>query len=210
MVTVIVIGLLSAVAAPQFSTKMKDRRANAAAQEVAMFYRTARSRAAGRGGAQMVRFTAAGGPIGKGELRMYEAVQRDGQGNAADEGNYQGSCGQLPVASCTTQIVWETGAADNQNAVANARLVTIYPEPTSLYNNLEHKLFASGGQEQAFADICFAPSGRSFYRTDAAGAWTPLASVPYVEVTRLDTAGVPVGIKRRILLLPNGSARLVL
>ena len=128
------------------------------------------------------------------------------------ERSSSGSSGsyQAPVASCTTQIVWETGAADNQNAVANARLVTTYPEPTSLYNNLEHKLYSSGGQEQAFADICFAPSGRSFFRTDAAGAWTPLASVPYVEVTRLDTAGVAVGIKRRILLLPNGSARLVL
>jgi prepilin-type N-terminal cleavage/methylation domain-containing protein len=71
--TVIIVGILTAAALPGFAERMRDRRTNQAAQEIALMYRTARARAMGRGAAQLVRFLTANRP--QGELRLLEAVQ---------------------------------------------------------------------------------------------------------------------------------------
>ena len=71
MVVVIIISVLAAIAIPQITTRMRDRRTQAAAQEVSTIYRNARLRALGRGSAVLVRYTTTDT---RGTLEVREAV----------------------------------------------------------------------------------------------------------------------------------------
>ena len=212
LVTVVIIGLLAAMATPSFVDKMRDRRASQIASEIALLYRTAKARAAGRGGAQLVRYTTANNA--QGDFILKEGVQPDTQGNASVGGaNFaqQGACGNLPLVGSCLVADWES-TVGGVNVATTARTVTQAPERSPV-NAAIYATFLgpNGSGAQAQADICFTPSGRTYYRAGGA-PFTALASIPTVTVQRysLPSGGVAVGVLRTVLLPPNGAARQVL
>jgi prepilin-type N-terminal cleavage/methylation domain-containing protein len=194
LVVVIIIGALAVVAVPQITRRMKDRRTQQAAQEVASLIRTARMRALGRGGAVLVRFYG----TGAGRVEMREAVQ----------GPARGTCQSLPVSSCG-QVTWLDGTGDNA-------IITEFDPSSGAYGE------ASGGIKLAFygapptqgglqsaMDVCFTPMGRAFvrYAHNGTSPWTTLTGVPVVRVTRQDAGGTTLGLARKVLVMPTGAAR---
>lgn len=201
MVAVIIVGLLAALATPQFTERMRDRRANQAAQEVSLFYRTAKARAGGRGAAQLVRYSSS--TLTRGEFRLYEAVQPIA-GTATIP--ILSTCAGMPVSSCSAPV-WD----DTPLGGPDSRFVASYPEQSAVYANIYHTFKNAAGAVQSFTDICFTPSGRTFTKPSAAATgWQPLTSVPWVEVQRhkTTTGGTPVGLMRTVIIPPNGAARL--
>ena len=211
LVAVVIVGILAAMATPSFVEKMRDRRASQVASDIALLYRTAKARAAGRGGAQMVRFTQSINP--QGDFILMEGVQPDLQGNqGTGAANYAqfGSCGNLPlVGSCLTAN-WANAAA-SVNVGTTSRVVTQTPDRIAPNAVIFATFLAPGGAPLAQADMCFTPGGRTYFAAGGA-PFTALASIPTVRVQRqtLSSGGAPVGILRTVLLPPNGAARQIL
>jgi hypothetical protein len=157
-------------------------------------------RAVGRGGAQLVRFTAPSGS-GLGKFELFEAIQA-ATTVPGELANQTGACGSLPVASCS-QTTWPAAGALSST---QSRRVTKFPlVPNGDYDQTQISVTDS------VYDICFAPSGRMFIRGNATGTFTPVTNVPAFALQRLDIgSNAPVGLTRRVLLLPNGSVRLEL
>ena len=197
MTVVVIIGILTALALPQFVDRMRDRRTYQAAQEVSMVFRTARARALGRGAAQLVRYTAS---TTSQTFVTLEAVQ------SAAGNNLFGTCGPLPVTSCfATPTQWAAGDPGNRQI---AQL--IIDAPTGAYPNIVTALTDINGPQTTY-DMCFTPTGRTFVRVGTVGAFASLVSVPTITVTRIDPSTTKqIGLQRNVLLPPNGAARLVL
>ena len=187
MVVVIIISVLAVIAIPQITSRMRDRRTQAAAQEVSTLYRNARLRALGRGSAVLVRYTTTN-PRGTFEVR--EAVG----GNV----NPAAACQTLPTASCTRP----------QWSAADSRLVRSFGAGVSpTFDNIHIDLRNPDNSAISSMEMCFTPLGRSFSRVGA-GAWTQDLRVPRAQVWRNDGTGNPIGLQRVVLIPPNGMARL--
>lgn len=188
MTVVILITIFAAIAIPLATQQLRERRAQQAAEQVAMVYRGARLRAMGRGSAVLVRFSDAT----RGKLEVREAQR----GADAEAG-----CEALPVSSCLLP---------NWNGPAN----TDYREVggLDLANRPEFSDVSLGMLDRASAnvtqlDICFTPMGRAFFRTDPARALAPLTETHVAEIWRGEESA-PLGRTRKVLILPNGTARI--
>lgn len=200
MAVVTIIGIASAAALPSFAERMRERRSGQAAEEIALLYKLARARALGRGAAQMVSSSNGGGTGMNVKFEVREAIQQN------DAALTVGTCGPLPLTTCFND--WSAGATGRN------RLVDEFPREGVVYSNIEAKLYrdATGSDVALDGQVCFTPSGRAFFRKEAAGAWEPVIQVPRIEVRRLAIggAGAYVGLTRTVLLPPSGAARLAL
>jgi type II secretion system protein H len=184
MVVVIIISVLAALAIPSITTRMRDRRTQQAAQEVMNLYRNARMRAMGRGSAVLVRYDANLTPTGA--LAMREAVRGGAPG--ADP-----NCSQMPVASCQLTS-WQA---------ADSREIRVFdPSVRGEYAGVQIVM------PEPQIDICFTPMGRAFVRNGQIGPMQQLVGVPIASVWRKGADDKPVGLTRRVMILPNGHARL--
>ena len=219
MTVVVIIAIFTAAALPSFFERMRDRRANQAAQEVAMFYRSAKARAVGRGAAQLVHYDTA---RPQGQLVLYEAIQapQGTVGASAQNGSSinSGNCGPLPqaYASCLT-TTWTVGpAVDNpQLQPGPSRQVSFWPAQANADFQLLLTLSSpvtTGGTVVSTPDVCFTPGGRTYTRSGAGVPFTALTQVLSLTVQRTtDTTNTNrVGIPRQILVPPSGEARLFL
>ena len=198
MAVVTIIGIASAAALPSFVERMRERRSGQAAEEIALLYKLARARALGRGAAQLVSSNNVGGGMNV-KFEVREAIQQN------DAALTVGTCGPLPLTTCFND--W-SAAATGRN-----RLVDEFPKDNTLYANIEAKLYRDAATTDAALDgqVCFTPSGRAFFRKEAAGVWEPVIQIPRVEVKRLKIGGGSyVGLTRTVLLPPSGAARLAL
>lgn len=184
MVVVVIIAVLAVIAVPAISHRMRDRRTVAAAQEVATLYRNARLRALGRGAAVMVRFVTTSGTGG---LTVLEAVR--GAGNA---------CQNMPTQSC--KIGWASTESREVNQ--------FIPSNTAGFQAVRLNVTDSASNAQNTMDVCFTPLGRTYVRYSTSDEWQMMTGVPTVEVWRDDGTGAPMGLKREVLIPPNGAARL--
>jgi len=181
MVVVVIIGILAAIAAPQITERLRERRSAQAAQEIAILFRNARMLAMGQGFAVLVHYTSTTG------FEVRQAVPAGGTG----------TCTLLLPASCAN-TVWTSSAA--------YRTVTQFdPTQRSEYEGVTDSVTAPGGSSATFYEMCFTPRGRTFSRTAAGAPLTPLTGVAGVAVSRGGTS-----LTRNVLLLPNGMARLAL
>jgi type IV fimbrial biogenesis protein FimT len=191
MVVVVLVSVLAVIAIPAVSQRMRDRRVQAAAQEVSTTFRNARLRALGRGSAVMVRFNTASTA---GTFEVREAVR----GAAAPAAQ----CAPMPTASCTDPTAWDdtdsrrlsTYTPATRNGVQTINFAAVGPpplDPTALTQ----------------MDVCFTPMGRTFARYNPGAAFQPLAGVPLVRVWRNEGLGA-VGLERVVFVPPNGAARL--
>ena len=180
MVVVVIIGIMASVAVPQIVERLHERRANQAAQEIALLYRNARLRAMGQGFAVLVRYNSATG------FQVFEA-QPTGTGT--------GACTlQLP-SGCTTNP-WASAATDYR--VVDKLALTSYPEESAVVT-------VTGVGATTVLDTCYTPRGRTFSRTTVANPLQPSTGMVDVAVTRTKT-----GNTRNVSILPNGMARLSL
>jgi type II secretory pathway pseudopilin PulG len=180
MVVVVIIGIMASVAVPQIVERLHERRANQAAQEIALLYRNARLRAMGQGFAVLVRYDTATG------FDVREAMPF---------GTGTGACTlQLPLG-CTTNT-WTTPGTNYR--LVDKFVSAAYPEETEV-------LSVTGSGVTGTFDMCFTPRGRTFSRTNVANPLVPTTGMVDVAVTRTKT-----GNKRNVSILPNGMARLSL
>ena len=180
MVVVVIIGIMASVAVPQIVERLHERRANQAAQEIALLYRNARLRAMGEGFAVLVRYNSATG------FQVFEAMPF---------GTGTGACTlQLP-SGCTTNP-WASAATDYR--VVDKLALASYPEETAVVN-------VTGVGAATVLDTCYTPRGRTFSRTTVANPLQPSTGMVDVAVTRTKT-----GNTRNVSILPNGMARLSL
>ncbi len=204
MATVTVVAILAAIAFPGVVNQLRDRKVQNAAQSYATFYREGRARAMGRGAAQMVRYVTTGNALGT--LTLYEGVNNPAA-SIQEAANQVGLCAGMPLTSCSLTN-WP---APGSTTSTNARQVATYPEGNQFYDNIVSN-FNLTGTIATSVDLCFAPSGRSFYRVGSAagGISTALVDVPVITFARFDSMGTQVGLLRELLLLPNGAMRLQL
>jgi prepilin-type N-terminal cleavage/methylation domain-containing protein len=186
MLVVVIIGILAAIAVPQMATRMRERRTNQAAQQIALLYRNARLRAMGRGFAVMVNYNAT-----TGDFRVLETLPAGGVTDCVPR--LPPSCANTSWAVPTATRVVETfnptvsGPTGNYAGV----VVTVKQQP--------------GGTAGAVLDLCFTPRGRTFSRTVTANTLQPMTGVVDITVGR----AAPM-LQRHVNVLPNGMARVAL
>ncbi len=195
IIVVAIVGLMVAAAAPSFMLWVKDGRVMDCAQAIADIYRTARSRAMGRGSAMGVRWDAtAAMPTDAapwGQLSLIEATV--GAGGGVLDPN-------VAMASCLTR---NFTLAPNPS-VTGTRFVGAVEPRYSRYAPAVAEFQDSLGSAVGQAVVCYTPSGRVWYR-EGADPWERLAEVPGIQVTNSDSQ-----MARHVLLPPTGAARLVL
>jgi prepilin-type N-terminal cleavage/methylation domain-containing protein len=193
MAALLIASLLAAAALPTMHGRMKDRRVQQFAQQIALLYREARVRAMGRGTSHVVRFSTGANPQGR--MDLFEAVQA--VGNATNVG----MCENLPMMGVNTC------ESVNWGVSANSRLVTTVVEP---FGGAQAEVFAEfrfNGTVQPSVDVCFSPGGRSYVRPAQNGSFSPFNGVQQVWVRR-KVGGAPVDLLvRQVFLLPSGSTR---
>jgi type II secretory pathway pseudopilin PulG len=187
MVVVVIIGVLATITVPLFAERMRARRGQETAQRIAEIYRSARTRALGRGAAVIVSSDGT-------TFRMLEGVEGTTASTAAGRAN----CGNLPTRGCTINNWGNLGSG---STIGNARIVaeTANGASTTLATSL-------GASPVTALHVCFSPSGRAFVNTT--GTWTPdswqqLTNVVTLKVTHTDSTRF-----WDVLVLPNGTARL--
>jgi type IV fimbrial biogenesis protein FimU len=196
-VVVIIIAVFAALAIPQVTRQLRDRRVHETAQRIAHVYRQARLRAAGQGGAVNVQYAA--GTNGQGSFTVLDALVGGSTG-----------CNVMPSTSCINTNWGNTTAggtarvADTFDVGATSALDRVFAE---MYRNTTSK--EDSGTQVSALDICFTPLGRTYVRT-ATASWAPLAEVPAVKVYRKGASSGTVGLTRQVLILGNGAARLAL
>ncbi len=183
IVVVVIISALAVLAIPSITNRMRDRRTMQTAHEIASVYRDARMRAMGRGSAVLVRFAS-------GAFEIREAVR----GTAETAG-----CQALPVSSCL---------ATNWGDAAGYREVRRFVPGQGAAGDQKLELVQPNGNTTAEMDVCFTPTGRSFARYALAQPLAVMAGVPLARVWRQGSDGAANGLERRVLILPNGNARL--
>jgi type IV fimbrial biogenesis protein FimT len=194
IVVVIIISVLAVLAIPAITQRMRDRRTHEAAQLVANLYRDARMRSMGRGAAMLVRYSSAG----DGTFQLREGRRGAVEGDP--------TCAALPAAGCLTNN-WQDGAPDN------VVVSTLNPASRSEYAGVTVTMDGppqppANGAAVNQMDVCFTPLGRVFVRfNNPTGVFQPLTGVPVARVTR-KVGNSQLGLTRRVLLLPNGTARL--
>jgi hypothetical protein len=68
-------------------------------------------------------------------------------------------------------------------------------------------MFDRSDGELSNLDVCFTPMGRAFMRTNFEEPLTPLTETHVAQVFRSEE-GTVLGRTRRVLILPNGTARI--
>jgi type IV fimbrial biogenesis protein FimT len=189
MTVVVLIGILAVVAIPAATRALKESSSSKAAQQIAVMYQVARSRAMGRGVAVLVRYK-----DGRFEVR-----------EAAATGPLE------PTSSCSVPVDrWENPTQyteiESFELVGQApyELVKVYfadnrTDSTGTY--VSSQLSAGG-----VADVCFTPSGIMMYREGVGVAFGVAARTLTVRVVQ-EQLGVEQGVSRTVFILPNGVAR---
>ena len=186
LAVVAIIGIIAALASPVFVRILRDRRVASASNHLAEFYRTARARAMGRGGAIMVRwdgqhaFPSPADPAG--HFTMLEAIR-------------DAACPE-PASSCM--------AANWSANSPTSRYVATFDERSSTYEPAVADMFDPADAQQQFVELCFSPRGRTFVRYAAAQSFTPLNGVLRVSVRNDKT-----GMTRQVIVPPHGVARVI-
>ena len=188
MVVVVIIGILAAIALPSIAARMRERRADQAAQQIALVYRNARLRALGRGVPVMVRYTAAAG------FSVIEALSLDVKTGIED---------------CTARLPPSCLNAAWTNAALSRTVESFDPSAsgsTGTYAGVTVTVTARpSGTVASALDTCFSPRGRTFNRLVTANPLLPMTGTIDVNVNRGTNT-----LTRHVTILPNGMSRVAL
>jgi prepilin-type N-terminal cleavage/methylation domain-containing protein len=196
MVVVIIVGLLAALAVPTMSLAMYDRNAYSDAGAVMGLFRSARTRAIGRGGAVLIKMTS-NGTTDRGTFLVYDAVAANAGGGAGD---------LTPVATCKSPVDWTIA---NMNAVDGVNINGGLEQS----GGIQAQIFSYAGSTSTqlnTAFVCYTPLGRSYVPPAGFSSLKPsfdgqLPNTSPVEVRVLRNGGATI---RSVLVPPTGMARL--
>lgn len=181
MVVVVIITIVSTIAIPGVVQRMKTNRTREAAENIALTFRQARTRAIGRTSAVLVRYNA-------GIVEVREGIR----------GGATPGCEPLPESNCNLP-------ANRWNAAARSQRIDL----TDYVLGGDFSLAATDelGAAAATLEMCFAPSGRAYIRPTSAAAipFAPWTGPVRFDIDRIDG----VGIRRSILVAPSGTAKVV-
>jgi prepilin-type N-terminal cleavage/methylation domain-containing protein len=200
LAVVVIIGIFAAMAIPQVTFQLRDRRVHETAERIAHLYRQARLRAVGQGGAVLVRFTQ--GTNNQGQVQILEALV------GAPQAGQPAQCAQLPSPSCRNTNWTSTGAGGQARV-----LRTVDLGADGALENVFMKLTGhppADSSTQNTMDICFTPLGRTFVSYAGPTNFRTLNGVPVAEVFRTDGGSNRIGRTREVVFLPSGMARLAL
>jgi type II secretory pathway pseudopilin PulG len=218
MVVVILVGILTVMAMPTMAEAHYSARTLDDATRIAELYRTARTRALGRGAAMLVQGaslngygtfnaapTAASG--GLGVFFLYEA-QVAGTGIA---GAGLPLPGGSPLSSCgAPTTVWA-------NIIANATSSLIDEVTLNTTGEADAQIWSTFNDGSANAptstSLCFTPLGRAYYQATSTPVFTPGAGLLHGElqiaVQRSGLSGPVTGLTRTVIVPDSGSTRIV-
>jgi type II secretory pathway pseudopilin PulG len=203
MVVVILIGILAVTAIPSMSNARFDRRTYDDASQVAELFRTARTRAIGRGASMLIAMNPPGTVGTRGRFELWEAQVTAG----APVG--LGLVG-TPMTSCSAPTVWYAPGTPTKYFV----------DAVDMNGNFENNVNAgitSSINDPANVNLpgaytCVTPLGRWYY---SAGVTAPvfipgatMSGALQIVVTRSDTNG-KVGISRTVYVPPSGATRII-
>src|ERR1700722_6293296 len=159
MVVVIIIGILSALAIPTMSTARYDRDTYNDAGAIMQLFREARTRAVGRGAAEMIVMTSSG-ISNRGTFQLWEAIGPDPTGTGAN---------RLPTPQCTGQQ-WNNGLNAGNTSVMLVDAVSLNTGTGTVEatNDIETNMWfyqdPTTPAQTAFTTgyICYTPLGRSY------------------------------------------------
>lgn len=200
---VIIIGIFAALAIPQVTWQLQDRRTREMAERIANVYQQARFRALGQGSAILVRMQ--DGTDKQGSFETMEALMGDSLGLAA--------CPQFPSPSCDRD--WNDPSHGQFRSIETIDLGGEFGVASaSAKRGVVAQMWPTPGAVQPPpVDICFSPGGRTQIRFGTTGTFTPLASVPDIHVYRLltdESTSATIGLVRHVLIPPVGAARMQL
>jgi type II secretory pathway pseudopilin PulG len=206
------VAILVVTASPTFVRLLRDRRVNRAAMHLVDYYRTARTRAIGRGQPMVVQWNAAGGitntqPGTPGLLRLIEPnVWSAGAApncSQIDPTNFQ------PPGTVGTNVPGSAGVSEVSRMDFKNGYYT--------YTNASFNDDATPQVAHPFAEVCFSPSGRSYIRFSSGTAFRPVVGVASFAVRNIDVAvtnttpcATGEAACRTVFLPPNGVARMSL
>lgn len=196
MAVVVLISLLTGLAAPSMMNALADARARDLTGRIVNLYNGARARAGGSGRAQLVRFTAAANGA-QGGLVAYE-----GNNSSCNASNWGAivAVGCVAGGFCTEQLNPADGQLSDEVFQLGMRTTG-----------------NAGTFAESAADICYEPTGTTFWRAGAAvganllmnsnsgSAGGSLGGGFLIRVQRLDSGGVALS-PDRMLIVPLGAA----
>ncbi len=199
MVTVVVVGVLAAMAVPSMVKANDDRLAYQNTIMVSELLRRARTTAVGRGAAILVEIST-DGTSDRGTFTIYEAVRPNGNGVSGDD---------TPQPACRYPTDWTN--ASFKRKIADATLNTQADAFVGIRTRLQ--VFTSATPtEYTHLYICFAPSGRTYLSTtlDFAAAQQNVAPLT-IDVGRTASGTSTFeGIRRRVVLSAGGTTTIQL
>jgi type IV fimbrial biogenesis protein FimT len=188
------ISVLVVTSSPTFVRLLRDRRVNRAAMHLVDAYRTGRTRAMGRGQPILVVWdpvngiTDASQPGSKGLVKIIEPIV---------------TAASAPTNCQTTQ--WTNFQPAGTAGGVQEYYRVDFKNGRYTYTDASFFDDSSPPVGAARAEICFAPSGRSYIRTSASAAFRPMTGVASFTVNNSDTGG-----SRTVFIPPNGVARMQL
>jgi prepilin-type N-terminal cleavage/methylation domain-containing protein len=196
MVVTLIIGILSAMAVPQITEAMMNRRMTSAAVRVLSIYRGARGRALGRGLAQLVRYKASG--------KSATLEHWEGNTNSCSASDWDNIV--LTRAAIPT---YRRMLVDEENFVTAG---TEWSRSGIVLDRLSSVGDVASPSDGPTVDLCYTPLGRLYYRLGAG----PFAEGPAAAATgyqlrieRLDLGtGAKVGVPRYVVVPTSGTPRL--
>jgi type IV fimbrial biogenesis protein FimT len=214
-VVVTIIGILAMLAFPEMGDAVLERHTYDDAGQVLGLVHTARTRAMGRGAAQMVTFDTVTSGQSRGNFQLYEAVSPN-PGGASD------ATSRLPNSSCLLpQFGWTNGTPTN-TFIDGVNLNGVYETNANIlsrvvtFSNVGTPTLATG-----VVALCFTPLGRTYFWTGSSGSPPAFSSgAPFLGTLAIDVArltsgqtaigvGSVAGITRRVLVPSSGNARIV-
>jgi type IV fimbrial biogenesis protein FimT len=198
------VAILVVTASPTFVRLLRDRRVNRAAMHLVDYYRTARTRAMGRGQPMVVVWNAAGGLTNTqpGSPGLLQLIEPNVISSAVAP-----NCAQIDPTNIQppgTVGVSEVSRMDFKNG--------FYTYTNASFNDDATPQVAHG-----YTEVCFSPSGRSYIRFSTGGVYRPVVGVATFAVRNVDIATAnttPCGATepacRTVFLPPNGVARMAL
>jgi prepilin-type N-terminal cleavage/methylation domain-containing protein len=196
-VVVVIIGVFAALAIPQVTRQLRDRRVHEAAQRAAHLFRQARLRAIGQGGAVNVHFES--GTNGQGRITVLDGLVGSADLNVR--------CTLMPSTSCI-DTNWTDTTIGGQARIVTRLDAGAESGMDRIYLRMNQDVVRGGGTTSDM-EICFTPMGRTFVRNGGAGPWDPLNAVPTIDVFRSQSGdpSAAIGLVREVIILPGGMTR---
>lgn len=207
MVVVILIGILTVMAIPAMTRAQVDRRSYNDAISIAELFREARTRAMGRGAAETIFMTQAGGAAGgdRGTFLLFEAQVLSAP-----------PLGILPIGSpmstCGAPTVW-SGAGATAVLIDGINLNGAIEAVDGIWTTITGPQAAGGMAALGSAFMCFTPLGQAYFSANNPPAFitgSPMLGEIQIALQHAYGAGTTaVGIVRTVIVPNSGSTRIV-